>query len=539
MTASEPSLTARTGATVRSLGHALPVDVRDRRWLFVGFLPACVAVAIYLATNPFPASGGGLYTTIAREIAANGYRSPSQIPGYTASGVPFAYPPLQFYLLAILLDVGLDPLMVMRIAPGLAVVASTLPVYLLARDLADSRPVGSIAAASVALNPQILQWHVTAGGFVRAFAFLYALTAVYAGYHVFGRGGRRAVAVGLLAFGMTLLTHPTYSLFVVASYLLFWAVRDRSVSGFRRGLVVGFGGLVLASPWLVWVALTHGLGVFGAAAGTHGGIGGGIDALAGDVSPFMLVPVLGAAYLLYRRQYLLPAWLVAAEVVFAQPRFAYTVGSVVVPVAGVGLLRDRGWLARFDGTVAEWSIHGPDGPDGPDGARTAAAVVLVVAGTVGGGAYLAHEMTLVTDPSTPEYLDEDAVAAMEWTAAETDPDATFVVLGDTAEWFPALTDRTILVGPWGVEWVDAETFDRQVDAFERVSACHSAACVEGVAAETGQRPAYVYVPKGQYTIRGENAVQFGTLERSFEAASHWESAYENDGVVVYRRTVDF
>ena len=100
----------RVGSAVRRLGSAVPVDARDRVWLALGVLPGVVAVAVYLATNPYPAHGAGLYTKIAGEILANGYAPPARIPGYTAAGVPFAYPPLQFYVFATLLDLGADPL---------------------------------------------------------------------------------------------------------------------------------------------------------------------------------------------------------------------------------------------------------------------------------------------------------------------------------------------------------------------------------------------------------------------------------------------
>ncbi|MGM0591285.1 MAG: glycosyltransferase family 39 protein, partial [Halobacteriota archaeon] len=113
-----------------------------------------------------------------------------------------------------------------------------------------SRPTAAAAAALVVLNPQTLEWHISAGGVVRAFGFLYALTAIYAGYHVFTSGTRRATLAGLFVFGLTVLTHPTYSLFVVASYLVFWVVLDRSAAGLLRGAVVGFGGAAMASPWL-------------------------------------------------------------------------------------------------------------------------------------------------------------------------------------------------------------------------------------------------------------------------------------------------
>lgn len=523
-----PEELAVGGTQARSppaLRHALPLDVRDRTWLLLALLPAGVAVAIYLGTNPYPAYGSGLYTKIAERIVANGYAPPARIPGYTADGVPFAYPPLQFYLLGVLLDLGGDPIAIARFLPSVAVLGAQVPIYLLARDVTGSRPGGAVAAALVALNPQVLEWHISAGGIVRAFAFLYALTAIYAGYHVFTSGDRRAVGVGLSAFGLTVLTHPTYTLFVVVSYLLFWGVLDRSLDGLARGATVGIGGAVLASPWFGWAVVTHGPGVFTAAAGTHGGIGGGAAALLGDVSLLGVVPFAGVAYLLARRRFLLPIWFIAAEMLFKQPRFAYTVGALVFAAVGLDIARRRPLSNSFE----KLNVDGPD-------RRAVAATLLVLVGTLGGGAYLAYEMTLTTDPTTPEFLDDEAVDALAWAATEPPEDATFVVLGDAAEWFPALTDRTILVGPWGVEWEDAGRFDRQLDTYDAISACRHVSCVEDTAATVGAAPDYVYVPKGQYTIRGEHAVQSGALEGSFDRSARWVRAFENDGVVVYRRT---
>ena len=510
----------RGGAPVERLRRAVPLRSADRRWLALALLPGFVAVAVYLATNPYPAYSGGLFSKIAMEIAANGYVPPARIPGYTADGVPYAYPPLQFYVLAALFDLGADPVGVARFLPSVGFLAALLPLYLLARDVTGSRPAGTAAAALVAVNPQVIEWHLSAGGVVRAFAYLYALTAIYAAYHVFTTGDRRAVALGVGAFGLALLTHPTYALFVVASYLLFWAVLDRSAAGLVRGAVVGVGGALLASPWLAWVATTHGLGILTAAAGTHGGVGGGLDALAGEVSPFLLVPLVAGGYLLVRREPLLPAWLVAVELLFQQPRFAYTAAAVLVPAVGVALVRDAVLRDRVRTPTAE--------------ERALGAALLVVVATLGGGAYLTYEMTLVSDPSTPEYLDDDSMAAFEWVRTETDEDATFVVVGDVAEWLPALTDRTILVGPWGVEWEGPEEFNRQLAAHKLVASCRSSVCVEAVADAIGQRPDYVYVPKGDYTVWGDHTVRDGWLQDSFEQSPDWERAYENDGVVVYR-----
>ncbi|MFW5937855.1 MAG: glycosyltransferase family 39 protein [Halanaeroarchaeum sp.] len=515
-------MTDGRSTTIGSAHHPsrqhLPVDGRDVRWIALAVFPAIVALAVYLATNPYPAYGAGLYTVIAEEIAAGGYLPPGRIPGYTAEGVPFAYPPLQFYVLAVLLDLGADPVTLARFLPGVAVVLAQVPLYLLARDVAGSRPAGAVAATVFAVTPQAVQWHVSAGGLVRAFAFLYALLAIYAGYHVFESRTWLPVVAGAVTFGLTALTHPTYSLFVVVTYLVWWGVVDRTPSGLLRGAVVGVGGLLIASPWLLWVHSVHGITILTAAAGTHGGIGGGLLALV-DLPTHAILGGTVAVVLAIRGRRVLPAWVVATVAVFAQPRFA-----IVAIAVGVAALAAE----ALEAASKRRSVR----------SDTAAAVMtaILLLAAVGGGINYVHTMTQENDQMTPSFLDDDAMAAMEWAERETPPDATFVVLGDSAEAFPAHSDRTILLGPWGVEWTTPASYDRHLEGFETASACHSVDCVTTVAETVDADPEYVYVPKGQYTIRGKNAVQFGTLERSFEHAEEWETVYENDRVAIFRAT---
>ncbi|PSQ06821.1 hypothetical protein BRC97_06045, partial [Halobacteriales archaeon QS_6_71_20] len=259
---------------------------------------------------------------------------------------------------------------------------------------------------------------------------------------------------------------------------------------------------------------------------------------------------------------------VAARLLFAQPRFVHAVGAVALAAVAVDLAgrvpADRLPDARIADGPFPWSavvgrsdapdgvggsdrsdgVSGSDASDGsaetvgvagPDGRAALAAATLLVA-TAGGGAALGYGTTLGGDASTPEFIDGDDREAMAWIAAETPPGATFVAVGDAAEWLPALTDRTLLIGPWGVEWRDARAYRRQLASFRALSTCERAACVERVAGAANASPTHVYVPRGRYTVRGETTTGGGRLVRSFARADGWTRVYENDGVVVYRST---
>ncbi len=493
-----------------------PLDRRDLPWLGAALLAGLAVAVLYVALNEYPAYGAGLYTATADEIRAAGYGLPRTIPGYTAEGVPFAYPPLAFYGLAVLRDLGAGTFATARFLPPLITLAAVVPAYLLGRDLLGGRLRGAAAAVLVVVDPQVLEWHVSAGGLVRAPAFLFALAGSYAALRIFRERDATWVPVGLVLFALVLLTHPTYALFVVVTYLVFWAGYDRSVRGLLHGAAVGFGGVALAAPWWLSVAARHGFDVFTAAAGTHGGVGGGLLAILTGMSPWTLLFLLAGAIAVVGGWRVLGAWLVAAEVLFQQPRFAYTVGAFAVVAAAV--------------TAAD--AYAERRPAFGERRRGVAMAALLVLATSGVGV-VTYEFT-ASDDTTPAFVDDADVEAMTWAEHETPADATFVVLGDAAEWFPATTDRTILVGPWGMEWRDPATYERHLGAYVNASACQSARCVERWTDAADARPDYLYVPKGSYTVRGHGRVSFGTLERSLALRERYELAYENSGVAVYR-----
>jgi len=140
------------------------------------------------------------------------------------------------------------------------------------------------------------------------------------------------------------------------------------------------------------------------------------------------------------------------------------------------------------------------------------------------------------EPQVSMRFDYDAdTEAMDWAATETRPDATFVVFSDAAEWFPIRSDRTILVSPWGAEWRGPDTYGAHLTAFVNGSECANRSCAEAAMARVDADPDYVYVPKGEYTVRGDYQYANGTLGASFAESPRYERAFENEGVVVFRR----
>jgi len=527
---------------VRARLPTLGLDGADARWLGWPLLVGLVVAALYLVTNDYPAYGAGLYVETADAIRANGYALPATVPNYGPEGVPFAYPPLMFYVLAVVREFGVGAFATALSLPPLVTVAALVPAYLLGRDIVGDRRAGTATALLLVLNPQVLEWHISAGGLVRAPAFVFALWGSYAALRIFRDGAREWILPGLASVALVAHTHPTYTIFTVATYLVFWVGYDRSPAGFVRGAVVGVGALALALPWLGTVVSHHGVAVFSGAAGTHGGLLGGIYRLRTWGLTWSVLPLAAAVGLLGTHHRVLGVWTATVWLLFAQPRFTYAVGAIAVVAATVELA-GRGYadsvLTAVDSALGRATHDPPDRPDGgtpqPD-ARVArlAVAALVVVSLVGLGG-LGYEFAGPDDGTTPEFVDDADVDAMAWAAEATDPEATFVVFGDAAEWFPLLTDRAILVSPWGAEWRGPDTYEAHLTAFVNGSACPNRTCAEAAMASVGAAPDYVYLPKDGYTVRGDYQRASGALEASFAESPRYERAFENEGVVVFHR----
>ncbi|WP_458210086.1 ArnT family glycosyltransferase [Haladaptatus sp. NG-SE-30] len=499
------------------------------RQLIPIFSVAFFIISAYLLTHPYPAYGAGLFLEIAETIGEQGYSFPKRIAGYTEGGIPFAYPPLAFYVTAILLNLGFEPVILTRFLPPVVTALAFIPYYYLARELLPSAKRAGVAAIIATVTPPLLRWHLSAGGIVRAPAFLLLLTGLYVGIRLFREGSRPWLLPACILFGLTVLTHPTYSVFFGVSYVLFYITADRSLTGLRNGVIVVGSGLLIASPWLVQVATNHGLDILTAAAGTHGGLGAGLSLFFDRLndpfatSPFIVVwyllLVLGISYFVVKRRFFLPLWFGISVFLIDEIRFAFIPGVMLLTVGltdVVPAIRSR-LSDSSEQSISLTTIQ-----------------VLVLGLFVLLGTIYVTGVPFAGQSTMPAFIDREDRTAMAWVQSETPSDADFVVLGDAAEWFPYLTERTILVGPWGVEWKTPTAYYQQMDAYTDISECTTARCLTTNLQNHKQQPSYIYIPKETYTVRGTAIDQSGAMRRSIERSDRYQIAYENKGVLIVR-----
>ena len=496
-------------------------------------LSAVVQIA-YLHSHEFPALLGGLFLEMAATVATSDALVPTTIHGFTTEGIPFAYPPLGFYVMALFMKLGVDGVQLLRFGAPLLLLCIVALMYHLTVVLTDSPATALVAGIITGTHVSLNVYLVGASGFVRGLGFLFMLVAMLGAYRYFADGGsRRALATTTLGWGLVVLTHPVHAAAAGAGVAAAWLVWDRTPAGLATGAAVAVGGLVVAGPWWLTVVSTHGADVFFAGAGSQGSINNSLSDLWALAAWFWeggyvlnwpsVFALVGAVSLVARGEWHQPAWL-AAPVVLLVPPHGRLGLLVVAPLGAVGFVLALSLLTELDIDLPELSTR----------QVVAVAFFLVLVGPFVGQNVAAASGTSPYSP-LPVYADAEDRTAMAWVEAETAADAQVAVVGGSSEWFPYLANRTSVIVKYGNEWSGQETFQRHQSAQYRLQNCWNASCVNAtlVDHEFASATDYVYVPYGAFMSGRSEGTVSPALHQSLAASEQFTRVYRNRGVAVY------
>lgn len=445
-----------------------PADASRVSSARVGVVPLACAVAaglfvrlVPVARADFPLNDGGMFYAMARDVVASGGRLPAQTT-YNHLDIPFAYPPLGFYVAAFLnATAHIDLFEVLRVVPFLASVLTLIAFAILVRSIISARFAAMVAAFIFALHPRDFSWEIMGGGLTRSIGLLFAVLAIGRIHAMYRQGRRRDITLAALFSTLTVLSHLEMALFVAVTALVFFLAYGRSREGVAASAIVAAVTLIGVAPWLYAVMSVHGTVPFLAV------INGSVPAVLGPsllltlrVSDEPLFPVLGCLGLIgfargiARREWVIPGWFVTLYLV--DGRQAPSLG--IVPLAMLG------------GLAAELIVES-FGQSGPFGQRAGKVFIAALLGYAGFA-------TLVGEPQTLQALSVQEQTAMSWAQGNTPADSRFLVItGDTwavnrtAEWFPVLAERQSVATVQGSEWLPHGAFPHRLKADDALGNC--------------------------------------------------------------------
>lgn len=473
----------------------------ELRWGQILALLAIIAVAMayrlsFFASETMPILDGGMFHEFIAAVEENDlWLPPTAI--YNHNELPFAYPPLSFWLGAWLhTTFEVEIVQVLRVYPfvmHLIYLAMLVPLW---RGFGLPWTGALMALALALMIYQSFEWLIMGGGLTRATGAALTISAGAA-----AAWGMRASRVWLLAVagvlaGLSALTHLLWGTFAVMLCTTAVLSIGTTWSERLRALAIG-AGIVAAMlvPWIAWVVSHHGLAPFvntsaGGMRGTHQFY---LTARAQLFPSFLTYfCVIGVWECLRRKVYVWP--LLALAIMIVTPRNYWNMALLTnATLAAVGVMAVWGWIVdrlgeiRRRGGTPDWV------PRLADWNRAWVPTALAAAWTfLGSFSDISSEIM--------SSLKDSHLEAMEWVDRRLPPEAKMLVISherwfadEVSEWMPVLTQVKSIRTVQSTEWLPDEFFTKQIRKVERLRPiAYCSELVEEIG-ETWWQAEYVFV----------------------------------------------
>jgi hypothetical protein len=519
-------------------------SIRRTEWADLILLLA-IFVGAFMRFNPtllagFPINDGGMFAVMVEDLRASRYALPAYTT-YNHLQIPFAYPPLGFYLGRIAADLlGLDTVQVLRWLPAFFASLAIPAFYLLALRLLKNKYYAAVSTLFFALMPRALSWFVMGGGLTRSPGQFFMLLTLATVVRLYEQNRRSDILLAGLFGGLAVLSHPEAAVHTVVSAIFLWLMLSRRRSTLLSAMAVGGLVLLVTAPWWATVIGYHGLGplIKGAQTGQKALAVFHLLFFVFTEEPYATViavlGLLGIGISTARRQFLLPLWMVIPF--FVEGRSAP--GPASIPLA---MLAAIGLIDVVLASIQRAAGVKPDA-DAPDAVSSTERNILIylVAYLLFSGYQFGYQL------SSARLYPQDR-EAMAWVSQNTTQDSRFLVLTGTTsvscdsvlEWFPALTGRQSIYTVQGREWTEGQSFNAYVMSTYAVQECLAsgdAACLDRAADRSDYD--YVYLSK---LLRVNNCAPldvprtFPLFQSSMQSASGFVPVYETEEVAIFQK----
>jgi hypothetical protein len=488
----------------------------------------------------FPVTDGGLFYEMTRALQANHYILPTFVE-YNGISIPFAYPPLGFYVTALISDIFNLPLIeAFRWIPAAGSLIFAVAFFPMASTILKSQLKGTLATVFFALLPRSISWYIMGGGITRVWGHFFLMLILWSAYKLFTTPSKKYLALTILFGSGVMLSHPEASMHTVFLCLVLWLFYGRSKEGIKNALLTALGIILLTSPFFLTVISRHGFDPYLNAAQTgFQSAWAWVAILTGSfadekfVTLISALALLGFVVTLARREFLLAVWLFLPAIV--NPRSAASISIIpwamlasiaFVDVVLPGLVALTGKTQESPEIESNWSVY----------FMQSAGIKIALTALI----FYAFFGTVLSDQVYPKVsLTASDRSAMDWVTKNIPAQSRFVILtgeseafaDSVAEWFPVLAKSISIATIQGYEWMPDKLFQTKMNEYYALQTClnktHS--CVEEWEAETKQNFDYVLVSQNGLSTSGNSLVA------SMMVSAIYQPLYQDGDVAIFKR----
>lgn len=485
------------------------------------FLPTILA--------DFPINDGGMFASMLQDLQSN-YFSPPMYTTYNNINIPFAYPPLGFYIGALLKSIfKISEIEILRWLPALFNTLCIPVFYLLAKEIIGEKLKSSVATLIFALIPHLNTWLSAGGGLTRSLGTLFLILTLVFSWKLFAKNESKSIW-GVIIFGsLVILSHTESTIFAIFLPMLIWVMKSRTVKTAIQAGWIALSVILIAGPWYGFVIYKHGFEPLLSALQTGSqGIWSFLRLINVDIITqesyldiLGVTGILGIIFLLTKKDYSIPMLLIFMY--FIQPRSAHTVGNIPLAMSAGIFIVD----------VLLPALHGTSSI--PNRGVKIFLVILTPYIFINS---IYHSYTL-----SQHYVSASEQNTMLWITENTAIDSNFLVITNetdpmcdsVSEWFPYLTARTNLTTLQGREWLSDKNFNEFIGQRAILQACNNLDCLDKSILYFG-KPDYIYISLNAQT----NLCQISdALNKSpkilmiLENSNIYTKTFKSDDVVIF------
>jgi hypothetical protein len=495
--------------------------------LFTALLFGIIVRFYPIITNGFPLNDGGMFYTMVQDLKANEYAFP-QFTTYNDSEIPFAYPPLGFYVASFLSRFFGSDLSIFLYLPAFINSLSIIIFYLFAKETLDSRLTASLATLIYSLSPRAFLWQVMGGGITRAFGMLFLLLMLWQAIQLFKNYQHKYLILTILFGAATVMSHPQTALHATLGGLLLFLFYGRNKQGIISSVFMGLGVALLSAPWWLTTLSRHGVEPFISAGQTSQRTPESyLNILRFDgLGDYLFVPILLLAFIgiylsVKQRNFFLIFWILFAYLI--DPRGGEGIALISFSMlAGIGLVRSAEWLTKEQNEFAFMKIK----------------VQTLLFGLI---FYLLIVSSIFDFQLVNTSLKSSDLEMITWVNTNVEDGKTFLLAtglefsmtDPLQEWFPALTKEYSRTTMQGLEWTLSENFFPYYEKLQAFQKCADVHCVNEWVVTNNVDYDYliVLIPKGNHTSELSGSLR--SLGVSVRTSALHLLVYESEHAMIF------
>ena len=494
--------------------------------IFLRLLPH---VVMGFSSN-LPLNNGGLYLFFSEIIAQNNFSYPTYIPFYTENGVPFAYPPLIFYLLALVHQMFHIPLLMLFIyIPTIISIVCIFAFYFLVKELFSEKSLILVSTIIFALYPPLISYSAQGLFLVHGIGTLFFIIGLILVLRWMKCNNDTLIFFIGILFGLLLLSSPRCA-FAYSLVLLTVAFLNPWKKTFFGLALIGIIAALISAPWWITVIRNHGITVL---------LNGFMLRQPTAVSnvflniylynfynyqlSLMAICLLGLFYYIIKKEFFWP-------VLFLLLVISGGFGVVIIPLILIIILFSVG-LLKVIFPALKYILNA----DTPTKTLLPLFFTILLLILILGGSYIQNRDFFDYKYSSLKDDEKLHFEAMYWIQQNTENTSSFIVKDVIAseqknqfwigDWFPAVTHRKTLNTFYGNEWTNKPQLWL---ADLELSNCIDTYCFENVSSKYNFNFTHVYIikyPENGYVIS------------SFADSDDYSVIFENSKVMVFKKTI--